>query len=301
MRFRQIEVFHAIYTAGSISGAARSLHVSQPSVSKMLRHLQAHLGFTLFTLHRGRLVATDEAHTFFREVDEIFGSLNSLQKTISNIRHAEDSHIRLAVVPSLGLQAAPMAIAAFRQTHPKTSFDVQTLHHDDLFNALYERRCDVAIAYDPPSHPRLVQRNIATAELVLMAQKEKLQDAGDAVNIDYLDGRDLVGLATSGPMGKLFARSLRNAQVDVHEVVSNQTFYIAAELARQGVGIAVLDEFTARARADASTRFVSLHPSISFWVQCVHLADVPPSRATERFLTEFTRVVRGLLGQTPAP
>ena len=54
MRFRQIEIFHAVYTTGSISGAARMLRVSQPSVSKVLHHLQAQLGFELFKLHRGR-------------------------------------------------------------------------------------------------------------------------------------------------------------------------------------------------------------------------------------------------------
>ena len=44
MRFRQIEVFHAVYTTGSISAAARALHVSQPSVSKVLHHTQYQLG-----------------------------------------------------------------------------------------------------------------------------------------------------------------------------------------------------------------------------------------------------------------
>ena len=71
MRFRQIEVFHAVYTTGSISAAARALHVSQPSVSKVLHHTQHQLGLTLFTLVRGRLVATDEAHALFVEVSEI--------------------------------------------------------------------------------------------------------------------------------------------------------------------------------------------------------------------------------------
>src|SRR3546814_1041910 len=77
MRFRQIEIFHAVYTTGSISAAARALHVSQPSVSKVLHHTQSQLGLTLFTLVRGRLVATDEAHALFVEVSEIVERLTS--------------------------------------------------------------------------------------------------------------------------------------------------------------------------------------------------------------------------------
>ena len=54
MRLRQIEVFHAVYTSGSISAAARALNVSQPSVSKVLRHTEVQLGLPLFRLSRGR-------------------------------------------------------------------------------------------------------------------------------------------------------------------------------------------------------------------------------------------------------
>ena len=48
MNLRHIEVFHAVYVNGSVSGAARALNVSQPSVSKMLRHAESLLGFQLF-------------------------------------------------------------------------------------------------------------------------------------------------------------------------------------------------------------------------------------------------------------
>ena len=130
MRLRQIEVFHAVYTTGSISAAARSLHVSQPSVSKVLHHTQYQLGFELFKLVRGRLVATDEAHALFVEVKDIYDRLLSLQKAVTHIRDIGGGHIRLAVVPSLGQHVVPAAITQYRRQHPEVTFDVQTLHHD---------------------------------------------------------------------------------------------------------------------------------------------------------------------------
>ena len=69
MRLRQIEIFYHVYRAGSISGAARNLFVSQPSVSKVLRHLEDQLGFDLFLRDKGRLVATEAAH----ELRNLFG------------------------------------------------------------------------------------------------------------------------------------------------------------------------------------------------------------------------------------
>lgn len=292
MRFRQIEVFHAVYATGSISAAARALHVSQPSVSKVLHHTQQQLGLELFRLVRGRLVPTDEAHALFVEVAEVVERVASLQKTVGNLKHTPASHIRLAVVPSLGLHLAPLAIARFRHRHPHVTFEVQTLHHDEVFEALHERSCDIAIAYDPPPHPRMHARELGTGELMLLFQKATLPDAGDSVPIRMLDGRDMVGLTTGGPVGELFNRELRRLGVQVREVVSNQTFYIAAALTRCGAGMAVVDEFTARASVDAGTAFRPFSPALRFKVQCVHLEERPPSKVAGEFLALFGKLLR---------
>ncbi|MGO3127063.1 MAG: LysR family transcriptional regulator [Luteimonas sp.] len=294
MRFRQIEVFYAVYTTGSISAAARSLHVSQPSVSKVLHHTQYQLGLELFTLVRGRLVATDEAHALFIEVAEIVKRLTSLQKTVSNIKNLGGSHIRLAVVPSLGLHVAPLAIEQFRRRHPEVTFDVQTLHHDNLFEALYERTCDIAVAYDPPSHPRLQRRELAIGELMLLFQTHSLPEVGESVPLTLLDGQDMVGLTTSGPVGDLFSAEVQRQNVSIREVVSNQTFYIAAALTRCGAGMAVVDEFTARASIDDATAFRPFDPAIRFKVECVHLEDRPPSNAAEQFIDMLSSTMREL-------
>ena len=292
MRFRQIEVFHAVYTTGSISAAARALHVSQPSVSKVLHHTQQQLGLELFRLVRGRLVATDEAHALFIEAAEVFKRLTSLQRAADNLRDQIDGRIRMAVVPSLGLHIAPLAIARFRERHPQTTFVVQTLHHDDLFQALYERTCDIAIAYDPPPHPRLKRRELDTAELMLMFRKSSLPEAGERIPLKLLDGQDMIGLTVGGPVGDLFNLELRRQDVAVREVVSNQTFYVAAALTRCGAGMAVVDEFTARAGADAEVLYRPLSPPIRYSIQCVFLEDRPPSKAAAQFITLFSRLLR---------
>lgn len=292
MRFRQIEVFHAIYTTGSISSAARALHVSQPAVSKVLQHTEQQLGMALFRRVRGRLVPTDEAHALATEAAEVFKRLTSLQKTAGNLRNLADGHIRLAVVPSLGLHVAPLAIARFRAEHPQATFDVQTLHHDDLFRALYERSCDVAIGYDTPPHPRLARRDLAEGELVVMFRDEDLPDAGERVALSSLQDRDLVGLATGGPLGELFNRELQRQDVRVREVVSNQTFYIAAGLTRCGAGMSIMDEYTAHASRAPGVSCRPFSPALTFKVQCVFLEDREPSRLVEAFLTHFATTLK---------
>jgi DNA-binding transcriptional LysR family regulator len=292
MRLRQIAVFHAVYANGSISAAARALNVSQPAVSKVLRHTEAQLGIKLFDLVRGRLVPSDEAHALFREVDEVFDRIASLQLTAQNLRASGAGHLRIGVVPSLGLEIAPRAIAAFRAKNPDVTFGVRTLHHNDVARALYERECDLAIGYDPPDHPRMRQKQLASAALCVLAPKGQFGSGRDSLAVRELQGMDVVSVTGSGPVGDLVASALQRAQVDVREIVSVSTYYIAAALVRYGSGVAIVDAFTAQAMATDSLDVLRLTPELNFGVCAVWLEDRPLSKLGTKFVGSVEAVLK---------
>jgi DNA-binding transcriptional LysR family regulator len=291
MRLRQIEVFHAVYANGSISAAARALNVSQPAVSKVLRHTEAQLGIKLFDLVRGRLVPSDEAHALFREVDEVFDRIASLQLTAQNLRASGAGHLRIGVVPSLGLEIAPRAIAAFRAKNPDVTFSVRTLHHNDVVRSLYERECDLAIGYDPPDHPRMRQKKLASAALYLMAPKGQFGADRDAVAITELNGLDMVSVTGSGPIGDLVTRAFSKAQIEAREIVSVSTYYIAAALVRYGSGVAIVDAFTAQAMATDGLDVLQLTPELNFGVCAAWLEDRPLSKLGSKFVASVEDVL----------
>ncbi len=278
MRLRQIEVFHAVYANGSISAAARSLNVSQPAVSKVLRHSEAQLGIRLFDLVRGRLVPTDEAHALFREVDEVFQRVSSLQLTARNLRNSGAGHLQIGIVPSLGLDVVPAVVARFRAKRPEVTFNVKTVHHDDILRSLYERECDIAFGYDPPSHPRLAMRKLATGSLMLVAPAGMFPVGTTQLTFNDISGKDLIGVANSGPIGDIVAAAHLNARASLREVVSVDTYYIAAALVRHGSGVAIVDEFTASAMTRDGLDVFALAPALPFGIHAAWLEDRPLSK-----------------------
>lgn len=297
MRIRHIEAFHAVYTNSSISAAARALKVSQPSLSKVLKHAEDQLGFALFRRVKGRLLPTNEAHALFREVAEVQQRLTSLRKAARNLRGANAGHLRIAVVPSIGLGVAPAAIARFRKRHPAVTFETMTQHHGEMLRALSERRSELAIAYAPAPHPRLKPIELGRAELVLLYRRRDLPALPPRVGLEWLQGRDLIGVSTSGPLGEIFAAAAARHGLAVRETVSVQTYYLAAALVRHGTGLAIVDELTARASLhDGMLEFRPLEPALGFSVAALHLKEVPPSLLAARFL----QTLRAVLGETLA-
>lgn len=294
MRLRQIEVFHAVYTNGSVSAAARALNVSQPSVSKVLRHTETQLGFRLFSLAKGRLVPTDEAHALFREVRDVFDRVSSLQLTADSLRRGGGGHLRVGVVPSLGLDVAPAAIARFRQRDPQITFAVKALHHGEIVRALYERQCDVAFGFAPPDHPRLMRRTLATGRLQVLARRGTFRSG--EVSLAELAEQPAIGVATSGPLGAVIRDALADCAITLSEIASVDTYFIAAALVRHGCGVAVIDPFTAAALHDPAVDTLALMPPLAADVQAVWLDDRPPSLLCERFITALGEVVRAVPG-----
>jgi DNA-binding transcriptional LysR family regulator len=285
MRLRQIEVFHTVYTNGSISAAARALNVSQPAVSKVLRHTEAQLAIRLFDLVRGRLVPTDEAHALFREVDEVFERVSSLQETARNLRNSGAGHLRIGIVPSLGLEVLPTVITRFRELHREVTFDVRTIHHDDMLRTLHERECDIAFGYDPPERPRLALRKLATANLVVVAPAGQITPLRDYLTLGDIDGKELVGVSRSGPIGDIVTAAHLSAQTSFREIASVDTYFIAAALVRQGAGVAIVDEFTAHAVAGYRLDVFPLHPALTFGIHAAWLEDRPLSKLADRLVT----------------
>jgi DNA-binding transcriptional LysR family regulator len=291
MNLRQIEVFHAVYLHGTVSAAARALNVSQPSVTKVLRHAERSIGLPLFERAKGRLIPTQDAHTLFAEVADIHDRVRSLRQATQNMRHGRGGLLRISALPSLGLGALPAAVARFLRGHEEILFDLQTLHHDEMVRKLYERETDIAISFEVPLSAPVAHQVIGEGELVVLYREEDIPDAPARIHLDELRAHKFISPVQSGPIGRILSSELNRLDVVLDEVVSARTYYIAAALVRAGVGMAIVDNFTAQASMSPGLASRPLQPAITFDINAVYLQNRPPSRAESAFLDMLADVI----------
>ena len=291
MNLRHIEIFHAVYVNGSVSAAARALNVSQPSVSKMLRHAESLLGFQLFQRTNGGLVPTEDAHVLFTDAREIQDRVHALREAGRHLKRGEGGVLRISALPSLALQAIPVAVSRFRRNHASVKFDLQTVHHDDLLRKLYERETDVAIAFQVPPAAPIGSRQVGQGELVVLYQEQDMPDAPPRIELERLRGHPFISLAASGPIGQLFTQELQRLDLELDEIVSARTFYIATALVRQGVGMTVVDSFTAQASMAPGLSVRPLEPRLTFDIHAMYLTNRPPNALAMDFLMTLSRVL----------
>jgi DNA-binding transcriptional LysR family regulator len=293
INLRHIEVFHAVYTAGSVSGGAKILNVSQPSVTKVLKHAETILGFPLFDRTKGRLVATADADALFSEVSEIQSRVYALRQASKNLRQGRGSNIRLSVLPSLGLAVIPSAVEKFLKSYEGVFFDLQTVHHSDMVPRLYERETDIVISYEVPPSAPVSNQWIGEGEMVLLYREEEMPDAPRRLPLSALSGKPFISPMRSGPLGVLLAAELDSLDLSMDEVLSVRTFFVAAELVKAGVGWTIVDNFTAQAMVAPGISFRPLQPAITFDIHAIYLQDRPLSPTALAFLGTLSDVIAG--------
>ncbi|MDP7591108.1 MAG: LysR family transcriptional regulator [Litorilituus sp.] len=284
MRLRHIEIFHAIYTTGSITNAAKILHVSQPSVSKVLAHAELQLGFELFKRIKGRLIPTEEAEMLFDEVDKIYQQMRSIKNTAQNIKKSEFGSISLGVTPALGFDAIPNVIANYHQDFPNVTFDIQTIHNDAVMQSLLEHKCDLAILFSPKDMPGIESIFIAESELVIVYPKEMFPDCPEKLTLTQVCDSEFIDISDSGPLGDMFWARIMKEDISFKSSIKVQTYFIASRLVARGLGVCVVDRFTAHGNLSDNVAIASFEPALTFNIKAARLEN----RTKSKLIDEFT-------------
>lgn len=150
MRLRQIEVFRAVMIAGSVSEAARMLSVSQPVVSRVLKHTELALGLSLFERLRGRLVPTPEAQALFVQIRHAWGELERVDALAVNLRRGASGLLRVAATPSLATSLLPDALVELRAGQSEIECDLWASHTREIVEHLIAFEVDAGFAIEPP-------------------------------------------------------------------------------------------------------------------------------------------------------
>lgn len=243
LNLRQIEVFRAIMTTGSISGASRVLMISQPAVSRMLSHTEQRIGFPLFERIKGRLYPSPEARRLFRDVENVYRDVQRVNNTLHDLTQRRHGVVRIAASSSLGHQIVPWAITSFREEHDvRVSLDCQ--RHTQLRDQLLDRQADLGISLFPVNHPNLEANPLHRAGMVCVCPIDHPLAARDTVSLPELRQYDLIGYGAETPFGQHIRAAFEAAGEPWRPATEVDSPHYACAMADAGAGIALIDEFT---------------------------------------------------------
>jgi DNA-binding transcriptional LysR family regulator len=138
MNLRHLLVFHGVAKAGSVNAAARSLHTSQPAISRELRTLEERLGGPLFDrLPRGMRL-TEAGQLLLRYAEQIFGLEHAAERLLRELADLEGGELAIGASNTLGTYLLPAFVAAFHIRYPKVSLNLEIGNTQEIIKGVLD-------------------------------------------------------------------------------------------------------------------------------------------------------------------
>ncbi|PSW13259.1 LysR family transcriptional regulator [Photobacterium rosenbergii] len=281
MNLRQIEIFYAVMKSGSVSGAAKLLHVSQPNVTRVLAHTELQLGFPLFHRNKGRLIPSKQAEVILPEAEKLYRQVGNLQSLTSKLQKGH-SHLRIGAPPILSTSLIPPVLAKLCQVSP-VSAEISTGNQNELCDALLENQLDFAISFGHTAPPRITSQELEKAEMAALLANNQSWPSNSITIPELLNVAPVVGLDARDPLGLAVKHAILKHTPDYHFQLSVRSYSTAAELVIQGMGVTIVDPWTAN-NYQQRVRVISLAEHIPVTISLLFADHSPLSSTANQFI-----------------
>ena len=150
MNIRQLECFLEIVRQSSFSKAASILHVSQPSISEMIKNLEDEIGTPL--LYRGarRLELTDVGQAVLEQSQQIVSLFNNLAGHVRESPLIQKGKIRIGIPPITASTIFPRILGEFKSRNPHIELQLHEFGSKKIRQGVNEGTLDIGIVCTLP-------------------------------------------------------------------------------------------------------------------------------------------------------
>lgn len=256
MQWGDVRIFLAIARAGTLGAAARTLGLSQPTMGRRLRALEAATGQTLFQRTPDGFLLTDEGLAVFAVAERMEEDALAFERRLAGHEIGPGGLLRVASSDWFGTHVLAPVLAEYSHRYPGVGVELLT---DARVYSLARREADMAFRIKPFDEPDVISRRLLCMPYALYGRRgQPAPRRGDGegcrlvtMNEGFRDLPDVEWLRSQLPLATVaFASNSRDVQ---------------ARMCAEGVGLAVLP-------TALGERFAEL--------EVIELGSEPPSRDT---------------------
>ncbi len=185
-------IFLAVAETGSLTAAGVQLNISQPTVGRRMKALEARFGVPLLTKEDGRLVPTEFGYLVLDHIRRMEAEADAITRTSATLEHSLVGPVLITASEGLGDLWLPAIMQKFRKDNPDIVVDVNI---DFRAANLAQREADIALRWmGPGTQNSLIGRRVTSFGFGLYASRDYLEERGMPTSPDDLLNHDAVRL-----------------------------------------------------------------------------------------------------------
>jgi DNA-binding transcriptional LysR family regulator len=239
--WNDLRTFLAVYRAGGVAKAARTLGVDKATVSRRLAALEATAGERLFSRSPAGLVPTEAARRVVEAAESAELHVFRFDREVRGADQLIEGLVRVTSGELLGPLFIVPSIAAFNRSHPRVRVDVQV---ETRTADLTRRESDVAVRLYRPKGDALLVRRLGSHAVSLFGAGAYVRERGAPRRV--ADLRDHVFLSYDAELREVpEATWLREHVPDAPVVLESNSSRALLDACAAGLGLAILPNYAA--------------------------------------------------------
>ena len=247
--FRQLRLFQALADTGSVSAAARVMHVTQPTASMQLKEVSQAVGLPLYEVLGRKVYLTDAGRELATAARAMTGIWESFEQSVDAVKGLARGRLRVAVV-STAKYFIPRILGTFCAKYPQIDISLEVLNRDGVVKRLEDNLDDLYIMSQPPLHIEINDEILMPNPLLLVAPKSHALAKKKNIDLASLKHEKFIfrekGSGTRMTTDTHFKKLKFKAEVRL-ELGNNEAIKQAVI---GGLGLAVLSKYSLADQAD---------------------------------------------------
>jgi len=169
--FRQLRLFLALAETGSVSAAARRMHVTQPTASMQLKEITNAIGLPLYEVVSRKVFLTDIGKELAKTGKEIAQEWEKYEQQVDALKGLTRGKLKVAVV-STAKYFIPRILGGFCNKYPQIDISLEVLNRDGVVKRLEDNLDDLYIMSQPPLHIEIEDEILMSNPLYLVAPQK---------------------------------------------------------------------------------------------------------------------------------
>lgn len=284
MELRTLRYFLALAQEGTISNAAKALHVTQPTLSRQLADLEKGFGKRLFERGAKRIVLTDDGARLRRYAESIVELADKAEAELSQPERAVAGDVYIGCGETDALRILLRACKRLREEFPGIHYHLFSGNSSDLMDRFNGGLFDFVLECELTGHPDCNALELPAIDRwgVLMRRDDPLA-ARESIRAEDLAGRAIVGSRQGIKSGKM--REWAGEGIDDWEVAATYNIPFSGVLmAEEGVGLTICYDRLVHLPEEGPLVFRPLDPPLTSNMGVVWKKHRRLSKAAEAFL-----------------
>lgn len=300
LELNQWAVFHAVAQAGSVSGGAGSLMVSQPAVSKQIKAMERSLGTPLFLRHAKGVRLTPEGEVLAGYARRIFALADEAANALDDLSSLRRGNLSVGATTTVGVYLLPRVLVHFRNRFPGVKLRLDIESNEVLRSRIADGALDVGFCESDLDSAEIQSSPFMTDEFLAVAPPGHSLGGQREVTPEAFFGGPFISEEAGSVTRRLLEEVLSARGLRAEPVLSLNSVEGIKQAVSAGLGVAVVSGLASRgdiaAGRLAQVRLKGL--SIRRPLYRVRRRDRRETKATHAFGCVLKHAV---LGKLPAP